>query len=367
VETIRPMKFGIWYDFRNPEPWRRPWSTLYAALLDQIAWADSLGFDSVWLSEHHFTDEGYLPSVFPMLAALAERTSHMRLGTAVLLAPLHHPLRLAEDAAVVDQISNGRLELGLAPGYRPEEFGALGVPRGERGSRTDETIEILKLAWSSQPFSFQGKHFQFHDVTVAPPPAQQPHPPIWIGGSSPASARRAATFDCNYMPDSGASPAVYERYRDALHVQGHDGTKGRHRIATNRIVYVCDDPEQGWRDVGAHYLYVYNRYRDWFAAAGDFPELGGALESSDSLSRELHWVGTPQMIVTAIRELQQRVPIDTLIFWAHPPGLDPDKSSLSLELFAKHVLPNFANTSVAHSVAPATPSQAHGAESPPRA
>jgi probable F420-dependent oxidoreductase len=344
MAAIRPMKFGIWYDFRNPEPWRRPWEQLYRALLEQISWADSLGFDSVWLSEHHFTDEGYLPSMFPMLATLAPRTTRMRLGTAVLLAPLHHPLRLAEDAAVVDQISGGRLELGLGPGYRPEEFGALGVPRNQRGSRTDETIQIVKTAWSAQPFSFQGRHFRFSDVTVAPPPVQQPHPPLWIGGSSSASARRAARFDCNYMPDSGAPPSVYRLYGDVL--QGGLEGDGRHRIATNRIIYVCDDPEQGWREVGPHYLYVFNRYREWFAAAGDFPELGGALYSPDSLSREIHWVGTPEMISSAIRDLQQRVPVDTLIFWAHPPGLDPEKSSRSLELFARHVLPHFAESQV---------------------
>jgi probable F420-dependent oxidoreductase len=347
MEALRSMKFGIWYDFRNPEPWRRPWTDLYSALLEQITWADSLGFDSVWLSEHHFTDEGYLPSLFPMLAALAERTSHMQLGTAVLLAPLHHPLRLAEDAAVVDQISNGRLELGLGPGYRPEEFTALGVPRTQRGSRTDETIQILKLAWSAQSFSFHGRHFQFSDVTVTPPPVR--HPPLWIGGSSPASARRAARFDCNYMPDSGAPPEVYQLYADEQRLQG-GGTGVPRRIATNRIIYVCDDPEQGWREVGPHYLYVFNRYREWFAAAGDFPELGGALTSPDELSREMHWVGTPSMIVSAIRELQQRVPIDTLIFWAHPPGLDPERSSRSLELFARQVLPHFVGDPVVQNV-----------------
>jgi probable F420-dependent oxidoreductase len=336
------MKFGIWYDFRNPGPWRRPWKQLYESLLEQITWADSLGFDSVWLSEHHFTDEGYLPSVFPMLATLAARTVRMRLGTAVLLAPLHHPLRLAEDAAVVDQISGGRLELGLGPGYRPEEFAALGVPRNQRGSRTDETLEVLKAAWAGEPFSFRGRHFTFDDVIVAPPPLQQPHPPLWIGGSSLNSARRAARFDCNYMPDSGASSAVYDIFTEATCHRGGEGT--RRRIATNRVVYVCDDPEQGWKDVGPHYLYVFNRYREWFAAAGDFPELGGELHSSDALSRQTHWVGTPEMIVAAIRELQKRLPVDTLIFWAHPPGLEVAKSSRSLELFARQVLPQFAET-----------------------
>jgi hypothetical protein len=113
--------------------------------------------------------------------------------------------------------------------------------------------------------------------------------------------------------------------------------------------------------VGPHYLYVFNRYREWFAAAGDFPELGGALTSPDELSREMHWVGTPPMIVSAIRELQQRVPIDTLIFWAHPPGLDPEKSSRSLELFARHVLPHFVGDPAVTSAGVDTLQSAHAA------
>jgi alkanesulfonate monooxygenase SsuD/methylene tetrahydromethanopterin reductase-like flavin-dependent oxidoreductase (luciferase family) len=142
------------------------------------------------------------------------------------------------------------------------------------------------------------------------------------------------------MPDSGAPSTAYDTFIDAVQHGIGEGT--RHRIATNRVIYVCDDPEQGWRDVGPHYLYVFNRYREWFASAGDFPDLGGKLHSSDELSRELHWVGTPDMVASAIRTLQQRLPVDTLIFWAHPPGLDVAKSSRSLELFARHVLPQFA-------------------------
>jgi len=187
------LSFGLWYDFRNPAPWRQPWDRLYQETLDQVAWADALGFDSVWLSEHHFTDDGYLPALLPMLAALAMRTSRLRLGTAVLLAPLHHPLRLAEDAAVVDVLSGGRLELGLAPGYRATEFALLGVPRAERGRRTDETIEVVQAAWRGRPFSDRGRCFQFDDAVVTPPPLQRPHPPIWVGGASRRDHPPAAT------------------------------------------------------------------------------------------------------------------------------------------------------------------------------
>ena len=163
-------RLSVWYDFRNPARWRRPWPELYRETLDQAAHAEQLGFSSIWLSEHHFSEEGYLPSLTAVLGALAMRTSRARLGTAVLLAPLHHPLRLAEDLAVLDQLSGGRLDVGLAPGYKPDEFAVLGVSKAERGARTDETIEILKLAWSGERFSYAGKHFTFDDVIVAPPP-----------------------------------------------------------------------------------------------------------------------------------------------------------------------------------------------------
>jgi probable F420-dependent oxidoreductase len=308
--------------------------------LEQVAWADSLGFDSVWLSEHHFTDDGYLPSLLPMLAALAMRTSHLRLGTAVLLAPLHHPLRLAEDAAVVDVLSGGRLELGVAPGYRADEFALLGVRRAERGRRTDETIEILKAAWRAQRFSYRGSCFRFEDVVVTPPPLQRPHPPIWVGGSSQASAKRAAHHGCHFLPDADAPAELYQLYRTQLATNGHD--PGRFRVATSRAVYVCDDPERGWREVQEHYLYAANRYRQW-SAAGNAEHPHRPLKHADELSRDSYLVGTPDMVAQEISRLRQALPFDRLIFWARPPGLSVASSSRSLELFAQHVLPRFTS------------------------
>ena len=196
-----------------------------------------------------------------MLGALAMRTSRVRLGTAVLLAPLHHPLRLAEDLAVVDQLSGGRLDVGIAPGYKPDEFAVLGVPKAERGARTDETIEILKLAWSGERFSYGGKHFTFDDVIVAPPPVQPAGPPIWIGGSSLAAARRASRYGLCFMPDSGADLELYDAYRSAVSVPP--------RVATNRVLFAAESREKAWEICGPHFLYQFNAYRQWFSAAGE--------------------------------------------------------------------------------------------------
>src|SRR5260370_784838 len=164
------MKFGVWYHLRNPDRWRQPPAMLYAQTLDQIVAAETLGFDSVWTSEHHFVDDGYLPSTLLFLAAAAARTRRMRIGTLILLLPLHHPLRVAEDAAVLDLISGGRLDLGVAAGYRVEEFEVFRVPHGDRGRRMSEALAILQGAWGDGPFSFEGRDFQYHSVNVTPQP-----------------------------------------------------------------------------------------------------------------------------------------------------------------------------------------------------
>lgn len=327
------MRLSVWYDFRNPREWRQPWPDLYRETLAQAAYAEELGFDGIWLSEHHITEEGYLPSIAAMLGALAERTSRVRLGTAVLLAPLHHPLRLAEDLAVVDQLSGGRLDVGLAPGYRPREFTVLDVPKTQRGARTDETIEIMKLAWRGEPFSYHGRHFRFDDVTVAPPPVQQPGPPIWIGGSSMASALRAARHGTCFMPDSGAGPDVYAAYRDGL------AGRAPARLATNRVLFAAESTEKAWEICGQHLLYQFNWYRKWFSDAGDEDAHGAEQTDASVLSPEHYYVGTPDDILAAITESQARLGYEELIFWARPPGMPIERATESLELIAKHVLP----------------------------
>ncbi len=345
-------RLGVWYDFRNPARWRLPWQQLYRETLDQAVHAEELGFDSVWLSEHHFTDEGYLPCLPAVLGTLAARTSRVRLGTAVLLAPLHHPLRLAEDLAVVDQLCDGRLDVGLAPGYKPGEFATLGVPKRERGARTDEAIEILRLAWRGEPFSYAGRYFKFDDVTVLPPPVQgsgqrsgqQPGPPLWVGGSSLAAARRAARHGAGFMPDSGAGPDVYAAYRGGLPERA-----GPPRVATNRVLFAAESREKAWELCGEHLLYQFNMYRRWFSDAGDDDAHGPELYSTGVtgpavLSPEHYFVGTPDDILAAVTGSQRRLGYEELVFWARPPGMPAELATASLELIARHVLPVLRET-----------------------
>jgi alkanesulfonate monooxygenase SsuD/methylene tetrahydromethanopterin reductase-like flavin-dependent oxidoreductase (luciferase family) len=355
---------GAWFDFRNPAQWRIPWGRLYGETLDLIQLAEQLGFHSAWFSEHHFTDDGYLPSLPAAMAAASARTSTIRLGTGILLAPLGHPLRLAEELAFLDQLSGGRVDVGLAPGYRPVEFDVMGIPQRERGSRTNEAIEVMQLAWRaaelSQPVSYAGRHHSFSGVSLAPAPCQPGGPPIWIGGASVAAARRAGRYGCHFMPDSGAHPSVYQAYFSELAAQGRD--RGAYRVQTNRIVYVCEDPDQGWNEVKEHYLYVYNTYRRWFAEAGDFSDQGPGLDHADQLSRDLHIVGTPEMVLDRLSTLNRQLPISDLIFWARPPGLSAARSARSLELFATRVLPHLAwGHAPATLATPSTPARQQGA------
>jgi alkanesulfonate monooxygenase SsuD/methylene tetrahydromethanopterin reductase-like flavin-dependent oxidoreductase (luciferase family) len=296
------MKFGLWHDFRNPPQWHRPYDVLYRENLEQIAWAEQLGFESVWLSEHHVTDDGYLPSVFPMLAAIAQRTATMRIGSAILIAPFQHPIRFAEDAAVVDQLSGGRLELGLGLGYRDAEFDALGVPFDERARRTEELIEVARRAWAGG--------------LVTPTPYQQPEPPLWLGGSTAAAARRAARLRCNFMADAYVATEVIRLYRELA-----DG-----EVSINPSIYVGER-----EDVAEHFLYQYNRYREWGG--------GELLESADELPRDRYLIGAPDEVAAGIRAIHERTGCDQLFFWARPPGLSIELSKHSLELFAKEVIP----------------------------
>ena len=141
----RRVHFGLWYDFRNPPQWRQASDRLYGEILDQIVWGENNGFDDVWLSEHHFIEDGYLPSILPIAAAIAARTKRIRIASGVILMPFHNPVRLAEDIAVVDVISGGRLELGLGVGYKLEEFESFGVPFKERWRDRHPQEPILRL------------------------------------------------------------------------------------------------------------------------------------------------------------------------------------------------------------------------------
>jgi alkanesulfonate monooxygenase SsuD/methylene tetrahydromethanopterin reductase-like flavin-dependent oxidoreductase (luciferase family) len=195
-----PLRLGVVYDFRNPPDSGIPTEHLYAEILDQVAWLDGLGLDLVWFTEHHFVDDGYLPSWTPVAGAMAARTKRVRFSSDICLLPFENPVRLAEDLAVLDNLSGGRVELGVGMGYAPHEFRGFGIPLPQRLSRMEEGLEVLKRCFTGEKFSFHRKRYDFDDVVIRPRYVQPGGPPLWIAAMSAGGAARAARFDAHLLP-----------------------------------------------------------------------------------------------------------------------------------------------------------------------
>jgi alkanesulfonate monooxygenase SsuD/methylene tetrahydromethanopterin reductase-like flavin-dependent oxidoreductase (luciferase family) len=241
------------------------WPELYADTLAIAEEAERLGFDGVWVSEHHFTDDGYMSALFPVLAAIASRTERAVLGTNVALAPLYHPLRLAEDAAAVDLLSGGRLLLGLAIGYRDAEFEAFGVAKRERVDRLTEGVEICRKAWTGEPFDHDGPVVSTKGLTVRPVP---PGPPeIWLGGWVDAAIERAAAIADGYISPVGALDDTLHRL-EVLDIAADKQGRGPLPIATATW---CSLDDGGGRSeaVERGIRHLYANYERWYSSSSD--------------------------------------------------------------------------------------------------
>ena len=201
------MRFGFMEDFRNPVRWRRPWPDFYRQVIDQIARGEELGFDHVWLTEHHFTEDGYNPSIMTTAAAVAMRTSRIRIGSFIIILPFQHPVLLAEEVANVDILSNGRFDLGVGQGYAHYEFDTFRMSRSERGMRTREGIRLIERLFKEDSVTFDGRYTQVKDAFLNPKPVQQPCPPIWVGARGPKAITRAAEMGYHLMATIGPDPA----------------------------------------------------------------------------------------------------------------------------------------------------------------
>ena len=246
----------------------------YREVIEMACLAETLGFESAWVSEHHGAGDGYLASLLPMLSAIAARTSRIHLGTGVMLTPFHDPLRLAEDAAFVDQLSGGRLILGLGLGWREEEFRMFGVEQSERLRRTTETVEILRRAWTGERFSFEGRHFAYDRIQVTPRPFLEAGVPIYIGGMSDRAVERAGRIGDGYIRTRShwnTWPEAVALAERGARAAGKDAAALGYAQLQNAFPW--DDAESGWeliRRGAAHHLGV---YAGW-GAGSDTPGTG---------------------------------------------------------------------------------------------
>ncbi len=319
--------FLLRYDLRCFGAGGATHSELYATALDQCVWADEQGIPIVNLSEHHGSPDGYLPNPLLMAAAIAARTKRLSIMVAALIAPLHDAVALAEDLAVLDLISDGRVIPVLSGGYVESEFSGLGKKLSDRKAYMDEIVGVLERAWTGEPFEYRGRV-----ARVTPRPKTQPRPPLWMGGSSEAAARRAARTADFVIP---SDPVYFETYREELRELGKPDP-GPFPGQNENFLYVAEDPEASWEKLAPFLLHETNSYGRWIEEAGtDAPyEVHEDLDSLRASGR--YQVMTPEAVVAKARGMG---PTETLILHPLAGGTDPELAWECLRLVESRVLP----------------------------
>lgn len=320
------MKLGLYFDLRNPAPWARPWPEVYGRALDLVVEAERLGAASVWFSEHHLFADGYLPQPLTFAAAAAARTSRVRIGTAVLVAALRPAALVAEEAAVIDQISGGRLELGIGAGYSVPEYEFYNADITKRYGLTDAAVtEIRRL---------------LDEGIVTPPAAQNPFP-IWLGYQGPQGAKRAGRLGVGLL---SLDRALLDPYREGLVEGGHDPATAR--TGGMLDIIVADDPEEAFERILPHYAHQLNSYRAAAVAGSgrDAPKeitveklRGGAAQKGQIPGLR---VLTPTDAVAAIREATGSSPVEHVYLWASVAGMPDEIVERHVELTCTQVAPN---------------------------
>jgi len=320
------VKLGLYFDLRNPAPWARPWPEVYERALDLVVEAERLGAASVWFSEHHLFTDGYLPQPLTFAAAAAARTSRVRIGTAVLVAALRPAALVAEEAAVIDQLSGGRLELGIGAGYSVPEYELYNADIAKRYGLTDAAVaEIRRL---------------LDDGIVTPPAAQNPFP-LWLGYQGPQGAKRAGRLGVGLL---SLDRSLLDPYREGLVEGGHDPATAR--TGGMLDIIVADDPEEAFERILPHYAPQLNSYRAAAVAGSgrDAPKeitveklRGGAAQKGQIPGLR---VLTPTDAVSAIREATEGSPVEHVYLWASVAGMPDDLVERHVELTCTQVAPN---------------------------
>jgi probable F420-dependent oxidoreductase len=341
------VKFGMVHSAQDP-PNAEHIDSRYQEVLAEAEAAEAAGFDSFLITEHHQVPDGYCPAPLVLSTAVAARTSRIRVGSAIIILPLYHPLRVAEETAVLDAISQGRLILGVGAGYVAPEFDAYGIPMEQRSSRMEEGIEIIKRAWTENGFSYSGRRFSIENVTISPKPVQKPRPPIWAAAWSESGFSRAARLAdawCVDLINSYSTVSTWaDRYRE-LCTQA--GTKPY--IAALREAWVGPTTEQAVQDYGQHLM---SSHRYYYSVGGYNPAVEpwmASVQSPDSdvtldlLKKDRFIMGSPDECVDQIKRFNEMAGVDYLILrFRHPSGPEHAKVLEAIKLFGSEVIPRFS-------------------------
>jgi alkanesulfonate monooxygenase SsuD/methylene tetrahydromethanopterin reductase-like flavin-dependent oxidoreductase (luciferase family) len=317
------------HDFRAPAFGPASAAEIYGAALEQFRWADQQGWDFAVVSEHHGLDDGWLPTPITIAALVAGMTERIPVLLSAVVVPLHDPVRLAEQLAVLDIATGGRIWTVAGAGYRPEEFDMAGADRKARGRLLEEYVGVMLKAWTGEPFEWQGRTIQ-----VTPKPLTQPHPTILVGGGVEVAARRAARLRLPMMP-MNEDPRLSEWYADEA---AKTGFEGGFVMAPSgpTFVHVTRDPERAWAEIAPYVLYEAQTYASFQTGGQHSTPMVDADSVEDLKSSPQYLVGTPDQVVEAASKVSQ---MGALTFNPLAGGLPPDAAWASLELFASDVLP----------------------------
>ena len=299
------MKVGVLQFFGWADR-KIPLASIYHRAIERFEIMDQAGYDAVWLAEHHFSSFSVCPSVHMMATMAAARTQRLRIGTAVSLAPFYHPLRLAEEVALLDVLSGGRVNWGAGRGFSRGEFAAFGIPIEQSATRFRETVDIVLRAWTEQRLSHAGEHFQFEGVEVLPKPLQQPHPPVWMAATSESAIDWAASRGFSILMDPHCTHAELAskrgRYGEQLASAGFSAA-GRD-IPMARLIAVAPSAERAAE--------VARRGAGWMVGS----YIGGARDGGDPVERYVNEViihGTPESVLDQILGLGETAALNYLL------------------------------------------------------
>jgi alkanesulfonate monooxygenase SsuD/methylene tetrahydromethanopterin reductase-like flavin-dependent oxidoreductase (luciferase family) len=347
---VTTPKFGVALSFQVHPGLGEPYDRSYRESLELAAEANRLGYESIWVSEHHGEADGYCPSPIVAGAALAAVAPHCRIGQAVALAPLHgHPLRLAEDLAVLDNLSGGRVEIGLGQGYRVAEFEMFGWPYIKRTSAFEESLDILGLAWRGERFDYDGRIYKVKAGLLRPPPIRPGPLPLWIGAAAPKARARAVRYGAGLLVAPLIELRHLERQIRSFDEEAVRQNAGPLPHALMREVLVGDSAADA---IKRHQAFLDHVYRVQYApertgqtyvdaATGERKPLTGdnPYYLSEAFLQERWFLGTPADIAAKMAEWLPRFALDHLIFQARQPGMSLRHAVDSLEAIIKGVVP----------------------------
>lgn len=329
------MDVGISLSIRRHPDEERTLEQIYHDNIEDVQYAEELGFTHAWNCEHHFAWDQWSPAQFPVLSTLAARTSTIRIGSHVIVLPYHHPLRVAEDAAVLDILSGGRLDLAVGAGSVGEEFKTFGIDAGERFGRLYEGVDILVKCFTEDEFDYHGKYFDFTAVRMTTKPLQKPLP-IWVAASGPVGVKRVARRGLNVTGATGFGlVGIFDEELRASGLNPHN-----HGSMFIHIVHVADTWEQAWdeAELGVHHWLSFYSKLDWLVGKLDVPDVSQLRYWTGSPIP--YHVGTPEQVAASLRDHLDAGRHTNLALEFRHALMTTSAVRRSMELFAEHVLPD---------------------------